>query len=92
MADPSKNRLKNVSVTGGVADGRTFEGKMTINMLSLNDAGQLVASGILQGKVGKESVRQTFSQVVSDLSHGSSSGISIAQTATCDILFRYRTQ
>lgn len=72
--------LNNLPVTATTADG-VLEGTLSINDLSLDEAGQLVAAGVLQGTVGGEQFRQVFQDVVvEELTEGG------AQTE-CDILF-----
>jgi hypothetical protein len=79
-ASAQGNRLLgNIPVTGTTTAG-LFEGRLTISDLSLNDAGQLVASGILRGSVDGQNVRQVFQDVVVGLTEGGDS-------QECDILF-----
>jgi len=44
-----KNTLKQLSVTGRLADGGTFAGRLTIQALTIDDLGQLAATGVLTG-------------------------------------------
>lgn len=84
-AAPNAQLLKNIPVTGTVVEGGTFEGTLSIADLSLNEAGQLVASGVLRGRVdGGRMIRDTFEGVELGLSEGA-----VAQQAPneCQILF-----
>ncbi len=44
-----KNTLKQMPVTGRLADGGTFAGRLTVQALTINDLGQLSATGVLTG-------------------------------------------
>ena len=44
-----KNTLKQMPVTGRLADGGTFAGRLTVQALTVNDLGQLSATGVLTG-------------------------------------------
>jgi hypothetical protein len=71
--------LKNIPVTQDVA-GQTFDGTLTITELTLNDAGELLATGVLRGKLdGGRNVSQAFTDVVLGLSTG-------GNPVECDIL------
>lgn len=80
QAQQGSGRLLNNLPVTGTAEGTPFEGTLSINDLSLNQAGELVAAGVLQGTVGGEQVRQVFQDVTVQLTEGGS------QTE-CDILF-----
>jgi hypothetical protein len=41
--------LRQTPVTGRLADGGTFHGRLTLQALTLDEAGQLVATGVLAG-------------------------------------------
>ena len=44
-----KNTLRQMPVTGRLADGGTFAGRLTVQGLTVNDLGQLSATGVLTG-------------------------------------------
>ena len=44
-----RNTLKQMPVTGRLADGGTFTGRLTVQALTVNDLGQLSATGVLTG-------------------------------------------
>jgi hypothetical protein len=44
-----KHALQQLPVTGQLADGGTFTGRLTVHALNVNDLGQLAATGILTG-------------------------------------------
>lgn len=84
QAQQGNQLLGNIPVTGTTADG-LFEGRLTVSSLSRNDAGQLVAAGVLRGEVNGQNVRQTFQDVVVNLTEdGQQMGV---QQHECDILF-----
>ena len=45
----AKKALAQTPVTGRLADGGTFQGRLTLQALRLDEAGQLVATGVLAG-------------------------------------------
>jgi hypothetical protein len=90
-ATKDKNFLKNLPVSGTVAEGGTFDGKLTLTGVGYNEVTGFTVDGVLKGKVrdasGKvvENVNQRFSGAAATLNETSSSAFT-AQ-ATCDILF-----
>jgi len=44
-----KDTLRQMPVTGRLADGGTFAGRLTVQGLTVNDLGQLSATGVLTG-------------------------------------------
>lgn len=93
-AAPKESKfLKNLRVTGALADGGTFKGKVTITEFGYDAVEGLTISGFLQGTAtsaaGVETeVEQTFSNVGATLSEASAaSGSAIQPAAVCDILF-----
>ena len=44
-----KDALRQMPVTGQLADGGTFAGRLTVQGLTVNDLGQLSATGVLTG-------------------------------------------
>lgn len=86
--DESAELLQKIPVTGTLSDGSTFQGRATITELSLNEAGQLVAKGVLRGKAGGKTVKQNFSNIVTQFSKTAPNKVNVAQTGpVCDILF-----
>lgn len=79
-AQTGSRLLNNIPVVGEVLGGAAFDGRLSINDLSLNEAGELVASGVVRGTLDGQRVRQTFEDVVIGLSEG-------GNPAECDILF-----
>jgi hypothetical protein len=77
--------LAGIPVTGDLADGGTFEGVLTITELTLNEAGQLVASGVLEGVADQggivTEITQTFTDVPLSLLNGGG-----GPGASCEIL------
>lgn len=86
--DESAQFLQKLPVTGTLSDGRTFIGRATIRELTLNNAGQLVAKGVLRGKVGSTIINQNFSNALSQFSKTEPDSRSVASHETvCDILY-----
>lgn len=90
-AAPKESKaLKNLQVSGTLADGGTFKGKLTITQFSYDAVEGLTVSGFLHGTATTAAgvatgVEQTFSNVGTTLSDGSAGTISTQ--AVCDILF-----
>jgi hypothetical protein len=98
-APKDKKPLKNMAVSGVLADGGTFKGKVSITKFGYDQASGLWVSGVLigtattaDGAVHKD-ISQSFSQVHATLTSGgsatSTSGAStfaITPQATCGIL------
>jgi len=88
-----KNFLKNIPVSGALADGGTFKGKVTITEFGYDEVTGLWVSGFLHGTAttvdgtSYEDVEQHFSQVDATLNEGgvAAAGL-VQQQATCDIL------
>lgn len=89
--------LNDIPVTG-LLDGGIFEGTLSITELALNEAGDLVASGVLSGTVDQggtlTEIEQTFQDVTLGLSEtlgGLTAGLMAARGANesgvCDILY-----
>jgi len=96
-ATKQKKPLKNMAVSGALADGGTFTGKVSITKFGYDETSGLWVSGVLNGTattadgVVHENISQSFSQVHAILRSGgsaaSSSGAAFAVTqATCGIL------
>lgn len=93
-ATKDKNFLKNVPVTGTLADGGTFKGQVSITQFGYDPNTGLWVSGRLIGTATKadgttyENINQSFSQVHASLTKGTSglSAASIGAMATCNIL------
>lgn len=84
--------LKSINITETLTNGQTFQGRLTITSLTLSETGDLLASGILKGKLNGTVVRQAFSDVTAAFSEtptvAGSEGVIIAQSHTvCDVLF-----
>jgi hypothetical protein len=90
-ATKDKNFLKSVPVTGTLADGGKFKGKVTITEFGYSQTSGLWVSGVLNGTatsatgVVTRDVTQRFSQVHASLTSGGSAA-GITTQATCDIL------
>lgn len=83
--------LKNVPVTGTLADGGTFTGKLTVTEFGYDQATGLNLSGVLKGQAvsadgTKTTINQSFSNVHATLNEASQAG-AITTQAICDILF-----
>jgi hypothetical protein len=82
--------FKNIPVTGTLADGGTFKGKVTITEFGYDLAQGLVVSGFLHGTattadgVEHENVEQSFTGVPASLTDTAAGGAQIA--AVCEIL------
>jgi hypothetical protein len=95
VAARGNNLLKNVPVTGTLADGGTFRGKLTITGMGYNEAGSnqgLTVSGVVQGVATtadgtQRHVKQAFTDVRATLNERGSAGGMSTQQAVCDILF-----
>jgi hypothetical protein len=93
-AAPKKAKLlKDVPVTGTLADGGTFTGKVTITEFGYDEATGLTVSGVLKGKATtadgvKNNINQPFSNVPSTLNEATSGAASAGflLQATCEIL------
>jgi hypothetical protein len=93
-AAPKKAKLlKNVPVSGTLADGGTFTGKVTISEFGYDEATGLTVSGVLNGTATTadgathEDISQPFSDVHASLTSASNSATSGFQIqATCQIL------
>jgi len=98
-APKDKNPLKNMAVSGVLADGGTFKGKVSITKFGYSETSGLWVSGKLIGTattadgVAHKDISQSFSQVHATLTSGgsaaSTSGAStfaVAQQASCSIL------
>jgi hypothetical protein len=73
------NQLLNNIPVSGTANGQTFEGRLTISDLT-RVGDQLLASGILRGRVDGQNVRQVLEDVAINLTEG-------GNQQECDILF-----
>jgi hypothetical protein len=80
------NELKNIPVSGVLADGSEFTGKLTIESISYDAVEGLVISGELKGKADGKHVKQDFANVPATLADGSAPAEGIQAQATCDIL------
>jgi hypothetical protein len=93
-AAPKKTRLlKNVPVSGALADGGTFTGKVSITEFGYDQATGLTVSGVLNGTATAangtttENISQTFNDVHASLTSASSSAAAGFQIqASCQIL------
>jgi hypothetical protein len=85
--------LKNVPVTGELADGGTFKGKVTITEVGYSETDGFWVSGFLNGTATTadgtehEDVEQAFSQVPATLNEGSVGAVRSLQAQECQILF-----
>lgn len=68
-------------VTGTLADGGTFEGTVSNLDASVNDAGDLVISGVLEGAATEAD------GTVSEVSQSFTTTATLQQGGSCDILF-----
>jgi hypothetical protein len=80
------NELKNIPVSGVLADGTTFIGKLTIESVGYDAVEGLVISGELKGNAGGQHVKQDFANIPVTLADGSAPAEGIQAQATCDIL------
>lgn len=101
VLDAATGLLENLPVTGELEDGGIFEGTLTLTDLALDEAGNLVASGTLEGAVRLadgtlQGVTQSFSNVMIGLAESldalATNGFTTMQRSpneegTCDILF-----
>jgi hypothetical protein len=85
--------LKSVPVTGALADGGTFKGKVTITKFGYDELTGLTVSGVLNGTATKadgttyQDITQRFSNVHASLTSASSAAAGGFQIlATCQIL------
>jgi len=91
--------LKNMAVSGALADGGTFKGKVSITKFGYSETSGLWVSGKLIGTAttadgaAHQDISQSFSQVHASLTSGGSaastgaaSTFAITPQATCDIL------
>jgi len=95
-APKDKKPLKNLAVSGVLADGGTFTGEVSIKKFGYDQATGLWVSGILNGTATSadgavQKINRSFSQVHATLtpsaSAASSSGaFAVAQQASCGIL------
>ena len=93
-AAPKKTRLlKNAPVSGALADGGTFTGKVSITEFGYDQATGLTVSGVLNGTATAangtttENISQTFNDVHASLTSASSSAAAGFQIqASCQIL------
>jgi hypothetical protein len=93
-AAPKKAKLlKNVPVSGVLADGGTFTGKVTITEFGYDQATGLTVSGVLNGTATTangtttEDISQAFNDVHASLTSGSAAAAAGFQLqATCQIL------
>jgi hypothetical protein len=92
-ATKDKNGLKNLNVSGQLADGGTFKGKVTITEFGYDTVNGLWVSGFLHGTATSangtvyKNVEQAFSRADATLNEESFAAASLAQQqATCDIL------
>ena len=92
-----KHTLKNIPVTGSLANGGTFQGKVTITQFGYDQATGLWVSGVLKGVATsadgvQQHINQSFSQVHTTLTSGASAAShtytasSVVAQAACDIL------
>lgn len=84
--------LKNLKVDGVLADGGTFEGKLTITQFGYDETDGLWVSGNIHGTAtqldGTEvELNEDFSEVSTTLNETSGNARTVATQATCDILF-----
>jgi hypothetical protein len=90
-AAPKESKaFKNLPVSGTLADGGTFTGKLTITEVGYDAVEGLTVSGVLKGQATdatgtKTHIEQAFSNVGTTLSDGSAGAVSTQ--AVCDILF-----
>ena len=91
-ATKDKGYLKNIPVSGTLADGGTFTGKVSITKFGYDTASGLWVSGRLIGTARTASgvvykdISQSFSQVHATLNE-TASGTAFAPQASCQILF-----
>jgi hypothetical protein len=91
-ATKDKNFLKNIPVTGALADGGTFKGKVSITEFGYNEATGFWVSGRIIGTATKadgttfEDISQSFSTADATLNETSAAN-SVMPQATCQILF-----
>jgi len=98
-ATKQKKSLKNIAVSGVLADGGTFKGKVSITEFGYDQTSGLWVSGVLNGTATTadgavhEDISQSFSQVhttlTSSVGAASTSGLStfaVPQQASCGIL------
>lgn len=93
-AAPKESKfLKNLRVTGSLADGGTFKGKLTITEFGYDAVEGLTVSGFLHGTATNAAgvateVEQHFTNVATTLSQtAGASNSAIQPAAVCDILF-----
>jgi hypothetical protein len=84
--------LKGVPVTGTLADGGTFTGKVTITSFDYDAINGLTVSGIVKGSATTadgvtQDVSQSFSDVPATLNETAGGGLSPVLQASCQILF-----
>lgn len=85
--------LKNLPVTGTLADGGTFKGKVTITEFGYDTTKGLTVSGLIKGTAtsaaGVETeVNEAFTSVAATLNEATSASGAYQQAqAVCDILF-----
>jgi hypothetical protein len=92
-AAPKKaNLLKNVPVSGALADGGTFNGRITITEFGYDQATGLTVSGVVKGIATKadgttQKISQAFNDVHTSLTSGSGAAAAGFQLqASCQIL------
>ncbi len=89
----NENLLKEMKVSGTLADGRTFEGKVTVTSFGYDEVvkGLLVNGtirGIAKSADGKRTqIQQAFTGVEATLASGSTATGEITAQAECQILF-----